>query len=180
MNSYAAFLRGIMPQNPNMRNDKLRGVFESLGFTNVRTVIGSGNVLFETDLTDTKQMEAMIEEALPAQLDFNSTTIIRSRDELLMLMKRNPFKGVEPITSNYTVVTFCKTKPHFDFKLPYQPPDKSYRLLSLHDRDICTVIDMTGARTPDFMTWLEKLLSKDITTRTYKTLGRVIDKLDKN
>jgi hypothetical protein len=28
MKQYVAFLRGIMPSNPNMRNEKLRGVFE--------------------------------------------------------------------------------------------------------------------------------------------------------
>lgn len=31
MHRYAALLRGIGPGNPNMRNDKLRGVFEGLG-----------------------------------------------------------------------------------------------------------------------------------------------------
>lgn len=42
MTTYVALLRGIVPLNPNMRNEKLRGVFEKLGFTNVRTVISSG------------------------------------------------------------------------------------------------------------------------------------------
>lgn len=40
---YVALLRGIAPTNPNMRNDKLREVFEKPGFKNVQTVISSGN-----------------------------------------------------------------------------------------------------------------------------------------
>ncbi|MBA3630747.1 MAG: DUF1697 domain-containing protein [Actinobacteria bacterium] len=43
MKSYVALLRGIGPSNPNMRNDRLRAVFEDLGFSNVRAVISSGN-----------------------------------------------------------------------------------------------------------------------------------------
>lgn len=34
---YAALLRGIMPTNPNMRNEKLRGVFESFDTTHPST-----------------------------------------------------------------------------------------------------------------------------------------------
>jgi uncharacterized protein (DUF1697 family) len=52
---YVALLRGIGPSNPNMRNEKLRGVFEKLGFDNVQTVISSGNVLFQTPTKDMKR-----------------------------------------------------------------------------------------------------------------------------
>jgi uncharacterized protein (DUF1697 family) len=50
--------------NPNMRNEKLRGVFEGLGLTNVKTVISSGNVLFESPREDVPALEAEIEDAL--------------------------------------------------------------------------------------------------------------------
>ena len=80
MTEYVALLRGISPLNPNMRNEKLRGVFTRLGFKNVRTVITSGNVLFETEARNMRQLEASIEKALPQQLGFTSTVIIRSRN----------------------------------------------------------------------------------------------------
>ena len=48
MTKYIAFLRGIGPGNPNMRNEKLRGAFEELGFKNVQSVISSGNVIFDS------------------------------------------------------------------------------------------------------------------------------------
>src|SRR4051812_30410175 len=93
--SYAAFLRGIMPTNPNMRNEKLRGVFESLGFSNVQTVISSGNVIFESTSKDkdVAKLEITIEKALTAKLGINSTTIIRSKNDLEKLIASDPFKG---------------------------------------------------------------------------------------
>ena len=57
MIKYVALLRGIGPGNPNMRNDKLRSVFEKLGFSNVKTVISSGNVLFESLLKNVNEIE---------------------------------------------------------------------------------------------------------------------------
>jgi uncharacterized protein (DUF1697 family) len=177
MKSYVALLRGIMPQNPNMRNDKLRGVFEGLGFSNVRSVIGSGNILFETDASDTQQLESAIEQALTARLGITSTTIIRSQDELLRLVKHDPFKDISQPDAHYLTVTFCKTRPQPSFSFPHQPANKNYTLINLYDREICCVSAREGARTTNLMTWLEKQFGKEITTRTYKTVGKIIDKL---
>lgn len=57
MTKYIALLRGISPSNPNMRNKKLRAVFESLGFSNVQTIISSGNVIFTSPSKNTVDLE---------------------------------------------------------------------------------------------------------------------------
>lgn len=87
---YVALLRGIMPMNPNMKGERLRKVFESLGFENVATVIASGNVIFSARSQNAAALEAKIEKALPKQLGFKSTTMLRSRHELERLVKKNP------------------------------------------------------------------------------------------
>ncbi|HUS26368.1 MAG TPA: DUF1697 domain-containing protein [Nevskiaceae bacterium] len=178
MPNYVALLRGIAPSNPNMRNDKLRGFFENLGFTNVQTVISSGNVLFETPRTDMPALEAMIEKALPLQLGFASTTIIRSREQLQQLVDRDPFKHAEHNRLTYLTVTFFKDKPHARLKFPYRPQGKSYELLGMYDQAVCSVVDLTGTKTPDLMSWLERQYGKQITTRTWQTVGRILKRLD--
>ena len=65
-------MRGISPTNPNMRNDKLRRVFENLGFENVKTVISSGNVIFESPSRSIRKLEEGIEKALPEELGSKS------------------------------------------------------------------------------------------------------------
>ena len=45
--TYVALLRGIGPTNPNMHPAKLKGAFEKMGLKNVKTVIASGNVVFD-------------------------------------------------------------------------------------------------------------------------------------
>lgn len=156
MTTYVALLRGIMPMNPNMKGEKLKAVFESLGFKNVATVIASGNVVFESNSKNTPALEAQIEKALPTQLGFKSTTIIRSREELERLVKKNPFKGIKDEKPNYLVVTFFKDGT----------------------KELCTVLDTTAQETTKFMSDLERKHGKEITTRTWKTIGRILKKMD--
>jgi uncharacterized protein (DUF1697 family) len=158
--TYVALLRGIMPMNPNMRGEHLRRVFEGLGFTNVRTVIASGNVVFDSPMKDRAVLEAKIEKELPKRLKFESTTIVRSKDELLALLKKDPFKGKTHSANSYLIATFLKN--------PKQAPGGV----------IFNIIDTTGARTTDLMGTLEKKFGKQITTRTWATVGRILKKLE--
>ncbi len=160
-----------------MHNEKLRGALESLGFTNVRSVISSGNVLFESEQKDTKKMENMIEATWPEQLGFHSTTIIRSLGELENLMTFNPFRGLEHTSATNLNVTFLKKPPSQMPEIAFAPEEKGYRIVAATDRELFSVIDLTAAKTPELMGWLEKQFSREITTRTWKTVGRVVEKL---
>jgi uncharacterized protein (DUF1697 family) len=173
MTRYVALLRGIAPTNPNMRNDKLRGVFENLGLENVKTVISSGNVIFESPSRSVKKLEESIETALPEQLGFTSTTIIRSQGQIQKLVDEAPFQGMEHSQKSSLNVTFLKKKRKTDIKFPYKVEDRDYELLGMYDGAICSVIDLTSAKTPDLMVWLEKQFGKEITTRTWKTVERI-------
>jgi uncharacterized protein (DUF1697 family) len=155
MPTYVALLRGIMPQNPNMHSAKLKGLFESLGFKNVSTVIGSGNVVFTSPSRDTAALEKKIEAAFPKQLGFTSTTIIRSQREIDALIKKDPFEGVKDEKPNYLVVTFFKSR----------------------EKELCTVIDLSESKTPQFMSAIEKKHGKELTTRTWKTVHKVAQRM---
>src|SRR5215213_1387571 len=174
MTRYVALLRGIAPTNPNMRNEKLRSVFEKLGFENVKTVISSGNVIFESPARSIRKLEERIEKALPEELGFKSTTIIRSQEQIQKLADKDPFKGRQHSQTSSLNVTFLKKKKRTDIKFPYEIDNRDYELLGMYDGAICSVIDLTSAKTPDLMVWLEKKLGKEITTRTWKTVERIL------
>lgn len=156
--------------NPNMRNEKLRRLFEELGFANVKSVISSGNIIFGSPMTDSAKLEAIIEAALPKKLDFTSTTIVRSLNDLQILNKDNPFNGYEHSPKNSLNVTFLKHVP----SRRHIFEGRGYRFLRITDREICSVIDTTSSKTPDYMAKVEKLYGKQITTRTWKTVERII------
>jgi uncharacterized protein (DUF1697 family) len=175
--SYVAFLRGITPQNPDKRNERLRRVFESLGLRNVQAVVSSGNNLFESPLGNAEELEGDIEKALLAQLGFASAAIILSRDELQQLVDKNPFSDMEQPPKSSLSVTFSKSRPNSDLIFPYRVEGGDYTILGMCNRAIFTVIDLTSARTGDMMSWLEKEFGKEITTRTWSTVRKTLDKM---
>jgi uncharacterized protein (DUF1697 family) len=169
MTKYVALLRGIGPHNPNMHSSKLKLVLEDLGFSCVQTVITSGNVLFESDSTDISKMEETIEQAWPIELGFSSTTIIRSKDQLQALLAQDPYKGTSHKRETYLLVTFFK-------QLPHGIKDNFYKNLNVNA--LCSNIDTIAAKTPDFMYELEKQFGKQITSRTWDTVQRILKKME--
>ncbi|HET9946478.1 MAG TPA: DUF1697 domain-containing protein [Patescibacteria group bacterium] len=150
-----AFIRGIGPENPNMHGAKLKEFFEKLGFKNVKTLLSSGNVLFESEKVNRSLLESLIEENLPKMLGFSRITIVRSYDDLKKIVTSDPFKGVEDAPTSRLNVTFLKK-----------------------GGEIFTVIDTINTGTTKIMSDLEKKYGKDITTRTLKTVTRVIKKME--
>jgi len=172
MTKYAAFLRGISPTNPNMKNEKLRHVFHSLGFSHVTSFITSGNILFETSESDVSRLEKRIEAALHDSLGISCTTIIRSDEELQQLIDERPFDDAVHTSTTYLVVTFLQKKP----ESPLLFPDK-YTISAMYDREVCSIHDNTLPNYPNPALWIERNYSKDITSRTWSTVKRVAEKL---
>ena len=177
MNRYVAFLRGIGPSNPNMRNENLRAVGESLGFQHVQTFISSGNLIFDSESDDAAELEGMLEAEWPRQLDFESRTLIRSQSELERLVDLAPFGERTHGPDTYLLVTFSKTPLEIAFELPYQPPGRDLWAVGSTEREIFTVTDTTSAATPDVMVWLEKEFGKDISSRTWLTVQRILKRM---
>jgi uncharacterized protein (DUF1697 family) len=169
---YVALLRGIGPANPNMHQAKLCGVLEELGFSNVKGVISSGNVVFESNIKDGKKLEDIIEKAWPEKLGFNSTTIIRSQRQLQSLADLDPYNGVPHSRETYQLVTFFKNPPR-SMELP---GDGFFGVNSVNA--LCTTLDVTTSKTPDFMAKLERAHGKEITSRTWKTVQRILQKME--
>ena len=174
MPTYVALLRGILPTNPNMRNEKLRTLFEELGFTNVKTVIASGNVIFSSPETDTQKLEHTIESPISSTLGFESATIIRSRNDLEALRDSSPFGSREDAPHSKLQVTFLKEARAHSSALPVPPVGRSYALIGGTHNTLFSTIDLSGDKTPDLMAWLEKNFTKKITTRTWKTVIKII------
>ncbi|HVO76008.1 MAG TPA: DUF1697 domain-containing protein [Ignavibacteriaceae bacterium] len=174
---YIALLRGISPSNSNMRNEKLRDLFEELGFKKVQSIISSGNILFESP-ADAEALEIKIEKAFQERLGFKSSTIIRSDEEIKSLIKKDPFKGIKDTPRSRLNVTFLKNAPDKKHKFPFQPEKRTYKILKMLDQSVFSVIDLSGDKTPDLMSWLEKEFGKEITTRTWKTVQRILNKME--
>ena len=78
-----AFLRAINAGPGRVvRMSALREVFESLGFPEVATFLGSGNVIFETNAWDIGRLERKIERRLQRTFGYSVPVFIRTHAEL--------------------------------------------------------------------------------------------------
>ena len=76
MPRYAAFLRGVSPMNAKM--PELKRAFEEAGFGEVRTVLGSGNVVFSARAASDTALERKAEQIMQEHLGRTFLTIIRA------------------------------------------------------------------------------------------------------
>lgn len=169
---YVALLRGIGPSNPNMHGAKLKEAAESAGLKKVRTLLSSGNVIFESGIQDQKKIEEMLEKIWPARLGFNSMSIVRSQFQLQALVDANPYKGAEHSNKKtYLLVTFFKEPPK------PAPKDNYYTVEDVNA--LCSTIDASILGTPDFMAKADRQYGKDqITSRTWLTIQRILAKMN--
>jgi uncharacterized protein (DUF1697 family) len=165
---YAAFLRGVMPTNCKM--PELKKAFEKAGFTDVKTLLGSGNVIFDAPKTPLPALETKIEAAMQKSLGKSFLTIVRPVDELRALIESDPFKGVKLKPDSKKIVTFLR-KPPTSLDLPMEQDNA--RILKLEGNNLFTVYAPTP-KGPVFMTLIEKAAGgKDQTTRTWDTIQKV-------
>ena len=93
---YIALLRGINVGGTGLLPMKdLAALCESLGFAAVRTWIQSGNVVFESKLSEPK-LKKLLEEALENRMGKKIHVIVRTRAELRRILDANPFADKEP------------------------------------------------------------------------------------
>ncbi len=174
---YVALLRGIGPSDPRMRNENLRAVCTELGFTNVATVISSGNIVFDAEAGESAEIEVQLEQAWPERLGFESTTILRTKSDLERLIDLRPFGEREHGKDTYLLATFAKRPLTIEFDLPHRPGDEAFEVVAATDRELFTVSDTTAAKTPDVISWLEKQFGKEISSRTWLTVHRILKKM---
>lgn len=160
-----------------MRNENLRRVLAQLGYGAAQTVISSGNIVFDSESDDIGAMEEELEAAWPERLGFSSTTIIRARSQIEQLIDADLWSGLEHSRESYLLVTFCKQPPPPNAPLPLPSPDEPHQLLGVAGGALCTVTDTTVAKTPDLMSWLEKVYGKEVSSRTLKTVQRIRAKM---
>jgi uncharacterized protein (DUF1697 family) len=170
MPHYVAFLRGInVGGNKTIPMKELAALFEKAGFKNIKTILNSGNVVFEFKETFEQVLVKKIEKAIEDKYGFEIGVQIRKLDDLKKLIEKNPFKAYKPSVDTHWYVTFLND---FKGKLPPNSSD-AYKLLGIENDALFCVMDRTKGQSTDIMTLLDKTFGKKVTTRNWNTLLKI-------
>lgn len=89
----------------------LRGLFADLGFALPRTVLQTGNVLFEADDADGSELEQLLEAETERRLGLRTTYFTRTAAEWSEVIERNPFPDEARADPTRFVVVPLKAAP---------------------------------------------------------------------
>ncbi|GHA22880.1 hypothetical protein GCM10007989_17930 [Devosia pacifica] len=90
---YFAFLRGINLGKRRIRMADLKACLEPLGSSDLKTIVASGNVRFNTEQPD--NLKARIEAALEERFDYHVGVILRSASQIETMLERHPFASMD-------------------------------------------------------------------------------------
>jgi uncharacterized protein (DUF1697 family) len=94
MTTHIALIRGINVGTGNrVAMGALREMLAGLGYSDVRTLLNSGNAIFRSD-DSPKTVAAAISRGLAEELKVTVEVLVRSRDQVLRAMAADPFGAV--------------------------------------------------------------------------------------
>jgi uncharacterized protein (DUF1697 family) len=169
MARYAAFLRGVSPMNAKM--PELKRCFESAGFTAVKTLLSSGNVVFDAPAGATAAIERKAEAAMKDCLGKAFTAHVRSVKELQAMLDADPFAAFRLPADAKRVVTFWREPLSAKPRLPVSL--REAKILAATGREAFSYyVHDPAAKGPAFMVLIEKTFGKNVTTRTWDTVKK--------
>ena len=171
---HIALLRAVNVGGRTVKMDRLRALFEELGFERVRTYIQSGNVFFDAPRTTRDVLERRIAEHLASALGFDVGVMVRTLAELEAVVASDHFAGVRVTEDTRLLVAFLDGRPP-EVELPARSPKGDVEVVGLGPREAYVVLHQQG-RPVNAGPFLGKLLGPmSATTRFWHTTAKILE-----
>ena len=176
MNTYIAILRGINVSGKNMiKMPALIKTVEGMGYKNVKTYVQSGNVIFQSELTNTEDLEKQIYEQIEKDFGTKIPVIILKSDLISKIQRSNPFIKMKDIDLTKLHITFLSEEPNKDNIVKIEPakymPDEF-----IFDSKVIYLYCPGGYGTTKLNnTFFENKLKVSATTRNWNTVNKLVE-----
>jgi uncharacterized protein (DUF1697 family) len=168
---FVAFLRAINVGGRNVKMEQLRRIFESVGLTNVETVIASGNVLFDSRSKNARAIEEKLQAKLEKALGYAVATFVRSMDELSAIAAHKPFRKVPDSAPLY--IAFAAEAPSSETQEKLLSQQGKTDKLSFRTREIYWLCLTTYKDSKFSGPALERMLGMPVTVRNARTIEKI-------
>ena len=157
-----------MPMNAKMPD--LKKAFEAAGFTDVSTLLSSGNLVFTASATSAATLQRKAEAAMTGRLGRTFLTIVRPVDALREMLASDPYRGFRLPADAKRIVTFLREPPPSKPALPVRVGD--VRILAIDGTNVFSAY-VPSPEGADFMVLIKKTFGSEQTTRTWQTVTKV-------
>ncbi|MEZ4809467.1 MAG: DUF1697 domain-containing protein [Allomuricauda sp.] len=174
MKTYIALLRGInVSGQKKIKMDELRKTLENIGLGNVTTYIQSGNIVFNSGLTEIDKLQNIIYEAIWKDFGFEVPTLVVTGEEVGRILNANPFFDMTEENRLYYVL--LKQPPKQE--LVDQLNEQRFADEDFHITPACVYLccknGYGNAKLNNNL--IERKLKVEATTRNLKTMQKLLE-----
>ena len=109
---YFAFLRAVnVAGHQPVAMADLRAMLDEIGLDAPQSILQSGNLIFRSSVKRTDELEDLLERESAKRLALRTDIMIRSAEELAMIVSANPLRVEARSDPGHLVVLFCKAEP---------------------------------------------------------------------
>jgi uncharacterized protein (DUF1697 family) len=178
MAKFVALLRGInVGANKRIAMADLRELLTGLGFTDVRTLLQSGNAVFTTRSTRPETLARRITGAVDEELGLDVGCLVRNSDELRTVIEDNPLGDVATNGSKFMAL-FLSKEPDPKLLKAHDPRSLAPEEIRLGDRVIYQWCPDGVLAAPAAGGFAEKHLGVTVTGRNWNTVTKLAAMLE--
>ena len=173
--THVAFLRGINvgANNPIKMADLVK-VVESLKCRDIKTILASGNILFSQPAGNKAISSATFEAAIAKSCKKQVGVIVLPLKDIHALVESTPFKEFSESKTTRLHTTFMSADPKLKLKLPYKSEKGDLTIVAINKIAVCWIAHLVPGRHSGMcMATLEKMIGKDVTTRSWNTVQKI-------
>ena len=174
MQTFISLLRGInVGGHKKIKMAELREHYASLGFANVRSYIQSGNLVFESELTDQAEIARLIAEKIMAVYGFDVKIVMRNLEEYDAAIAANPFldRGEEDLRKIIVMFAGSPIPEDWREKVPEFP--NSTDELTVIGKEFFLYCPDGYRNTKYTHALLERKLKIDVTARNWRSVLKI-------
>ena len=175
MPTVISFLRGInVGGRKKIKMAELREVYASMGFRNVRTLLQTGNVIFETDEADLALVKEQLQAGIYAAFGLDVQLIMRSPAAFKTIFKRHPFTDAQLDEPRKIAVVFLPKAPSLEAVEDLRKYNSGRELIEADGSELFIFYTDGQARSKLDNSRIERALGLQSTARNWNTCNRIL------
>ena len=172
---FIALLRGVnVGGNTKVNMAELRASCERLGFTNVKTYINSGNVIFDSAGADANEIASQIHDVILDGFGLDVSVMVRSMEELQQVIANNPFDGQFESHKDMHVFFLADQLPEDKLEL-LLGQNSDEQLIAVDGRTVYCLLRISVVDSTLGKGFLDRKLKVPATARNWRTVKTLAD-----
>lgn len=175
MTTYISLLRGInVGGHRLMKMDALKNICTHLDFTHVQTYLQSGNLVFQSTLTNTAEISSALKESIEKEFGFDVPILTMHHPYFEDLVNNNPFLKDDSKDASFFHITFLSNKVAEQQTELLKEADLNNDAYMVSDQAVYLYCPNGYSTSKLTNSLIERKLGVEATTRNWKTIQALL------